>query len=147
MTFMPKMIHLSAASALVLAAMPATAAAPTFDTPAPVAYMVDLSSNAVLYAKDIDHRMPPASLAKMMTVYVVFDMLKKGQLKADQQYTMSPETWKKWHSQGSTMFLKVNEGVSVDNLLKGIVTLSGNDACVVLAEGVSGTEQAFTDRM
>jgi len=147
MTFMPKMIHLSVASALVLAAMPATAAAPTFDTPAPVAYMVDLSSDAVLYAKDIDHRMPPASLAKMMTVYVVFDMLKKGQLKADQQFTMSPETWKKWHSQGSTMFLKADESVSVDNLLKGIVTLSGNDACVVLAEGVSGTEQAFTDRM
>ena len=147
MTFMPKMIHLSVASALVLAAMPATAAAPTFDTPAPVAYMVDLSSDAVLYAKDIDHRMPPASLAKMMTVYVVFDMLKKGQLKADQQFTMSPETWKKWHSQGSTMFLKADESVSVDNLLKGIVTLSGNDACVVLAEGVSGTEPAFTDRM
>lgn len=147
MTFMPKMIHLSAVSALVLAAMPATAAAPTFDTPAPVAYMVDLSSNAVLYSKDPDHRMPPASTAKMMTVYVVFDMLKKGQLKADQQFTMSPDTWKKWHSQGSTMFLKADESVSVDNLLKGIVTLSGNDACVVMAEGISGTEQAFTDRM
>jgi len=147
MNYMPKMIHLSAASALVLAAMPATAAAPTFDTPAPVAYMVDMSSNAVLYSKDPDHRMPPASTAKMMTVYVVFDMIKKGQLKPDQQFTMSPETWRKWHSQGSTMFLKANESVSVDNLLKGIVTLSGNDACVVLAEGVSGTEQAFTDRM
>lgn len=147
MNYMPKMIHLSAASALVLAAMPATAAAPTFDTPAPVAYMVDMSSNAVLYSKDPDHRMPPASTAKMMTVYVVFDMIKKGQLKADQQFTMSPETWRKWHSQGSTMFLKANESVSVDNLLKGIVTLSGNDACVVLAEGVSGTEPAFTDRM
>jgi len=147
MTFMPKMIHLSAVSALVLAAMPATAAAPTFDTPAPVAYMVDLSSNAVLYSKDPDHRMAPASTAKMMTVYVVFDMLKKGQLKADQQFTMSPDTWKKWHSQGSTMFLKADESVSVDNLLKGIVTLSGNDACVVMAEGISGTEQAFTDRM
>nr|WP_066583710.1 D-alanyl-D-alanine carboxypeptidase family protein [Sphingomonas pruni] len=144
---MPKMIHLSAASALVLAAMPATAAAPTFDTPAPVAYMVDMSSNAVLYSKDADRRMPPASTAKMMTVYVVFDMIKKGQLKPDQQFTMSPETWRKWHSQGSTMFLKANESVSIDNLLKGIVTLSGNDACVVLAEGVSGTEQAFTDRM
>ncbi|WP_439646718.1 D-alanyl-D-alanine carboxypeptidase family protein [Sphingomonas pruni] len=141
------MIHLSAASALVLAAMPATAAAPTFDTPAPVAYMVDMSSNAVLYSKDADRRMPPASTAKMMTVYVVFDMIKKGQLKPDQQFTMSPETWRKWHSQGSTMFLKANESVSIDNLLKGIVTLSGNDACVVLAEGVSGTEQAFTDRM
>lgn len=147
MKYMPKMIHLSAASALVLAAMPVTAAAPTFDTPAPVAYMVDMSSDAVLYSKDADRRMPPASTAKMMTVYVVFDMIKKGQLKVDQQFTMSPETWRKWHSQGSTMFLKANESVSIDNLLKGIVTLSGNDACVVLAEGVSGTEQAFTDRM
>jgi len=147
MKYMPKMIHLSAASALVLAAMPVTAAAPTFDTPAPVAYMVDMSSDAVLYSKDADRRMPPASTAKMMTVYVVFDMIKKGQLKPDQQFTMSPETWRKWHSQGSTMFLKANESVSIDNLLKGIVTLSGNDACVVLAEGVSGTEQAFTDRM
>ena len=147
MKYMPKMIHLSAASALVLAAMPATAAAPTFDTPAPVAYMVDMSSDAVLYSKDPDRRMPPASTAKMMTVYVVFDMIKKGQLKADQQFTMSPDTWRKWHSQGSTMFLKANESVSVDNLLKGIVTLSGNDACVVMAEGISGTEQAFTDRM
>lgn len=147
MKYMPKMIHLSAVSALVLAAMPATAAAPTFDTPAPVAYMVDMSSDAVLYSKDADRRMPPASTAKMMTVYVVFDMIKKGQLKPDQQFTMSPETWRKWHSQGSTMFLKANESVSVDNLLKGIVTLSGNDACIVMAEGISGTEQAFTDRM
>jgi len=144
---LPKFLHLSAVSALVLAAMPATAAAPTFDTPAPVAYMVDLSSNAVLFNKDGDRRMPPASLAKMMTVYVVFDMIKKGELKEDKQFTMSPETWKKWNNQGSTMFLKVNEAVSVENLLKGIITLSGNDACIVMAEGISGTEASFTDRM
>ncbi|THD36593.1 MAG: D-alanyl-D-alanine carboxypeptidase [Sphingomonas sp.] len=136
------------AALLAAASMAVPAAAnPQFDTPAPVAYMVDLSSNAVLYSKDADRRMPPASLAKMMTVYVVFDMIKSGQLRADKQFTMSPETWKKWNNQGSTMFLKVNESVSVDNLLKGIITLSGNDACVVIAEGISGTEQAFTDRM
>ena len=147
MKILPKFLHLSAVSALVLAAMPATAAAPTFDTPAPVAYMVDLSSNAVLYNKDADRRMPPASMAKMMTVYVVFDMIKKGELKADKVFTVSPATWTKWHGQGSTMFLSVNEQVSVDNLLKGIVTLSGNDACVVMAEGISGSEAAFTERM
>lgn len=123
------------------------AAAPDFQTSAPVAYMVDLSSHAVLYSKDPDRRMPPASLAKMMTVYVVFDMIKKGELKPDTMFTMSPDTWRKWHSQGSTMFLSANESVSVDNLLKGIVTLSGNDACIVIAEGISGTEQAFTERM
>ncbi|MDB5677170.1 D-alanyl-D-alanine carboxypeptidase family protein [Sphingomonas bacterium] len=140
------MKKIAALLAAVAMAVPA-AANPEFQTPAPVAYMVDLSSNAVLYSKDADRRMPPASLAKMMTVYVVFDMIKKGQLSADKQFPVRPETWKKWNNQGSSMFLSVNENVSVDNLLKGIVTLSGNDACVVIAEGISGTEQAFTDRM
>jgi len=140
------MKRIAALLAAVALTTPAVAN-PEFNTPAPVAYMVDLSSNAVLYSKDADRRMPPASLAKMMTVYVVFDMIKRGELSPDKQFTMSPETWKKWNNQGSTMFLKVNESVSVDNLLKGIITLSGNDACVVMAEGISGTEQAFTDRM
>jgi len=136
-------------SALVAVAMPATAAAPPFDTPAPVAYMVDLSSGAVLYAKDADRRMPPASMAKMMTVYVAFDMIRKGELKLSQTYQVRPGTWQRWHgpAAGSTMFLSTGESVSVDNLLKGIVTLSGNDACVVLAEGISGTEEAFVQRM
>lgn len=130
-------------------AMPVSAAAPPFETSAPVAYMVDLSSGAVLYAKDANRRMPPASMAKMMTVYVVFDMIQKGELKPDQIMEVRPETWQKWHgpAAGSTMFLSPGEKVSVDNLLKGVVTLSGNDACVVLAEGISGTEAAFVQRM
>ena len=136
----PAILSLVAASAM---------AAPQFDTPAPVAFMEDLSSGAVLFARDADRRMPPASMAKMMTVYVAFDMLKKGELKLDQQFTVRPETWRRWHGPqaGSTMFLSANENVSVANLLYGIVTLSGNDACVVLAEGISGSEQAFTERM
>ena len=135
--------------AITLAAMPSVAAAPQFQAAAPIAYMIDLSSGAELFARDADRRMPPASMAKMMTVYVAFDMIKKGQLKLDQTFPVRPETWKQWHgpAAGSTMFLSTGENVSVDNLLKGIVTLSGNDACVVLAEGVSGTEQTFTDRM
>ena len=130
-------------------AVPAPAAAPPFQTSAPVAYMIDLSSGAELYSKDADRRMPPASMAKMMTVYVVFDMIKKGEIKVDQQYQVRPETWRRWHgpAAGSTMFLSTGESVSVDNLLKGIVTLSGNDACVVIAEGISGTEEAFVQRM
>jgi serine-type D-Ala-D-Ala carboxypeptidase (penicillin-binding protein 5/6) len=136
-------------AALVLATAPATAAAPPYQTAAPVAYLVDLSSGAVLYAKDADRRMPPASMAKMMTVYVAFDMIRKGELKLDQNLTVKPETWQKWHgpAAGSTMFLSAGETVSVENLLNGIVTLSGNDACVVLAEGISGTEEAFAARM
>ncbi|QQV78739.1 D-alanyl-D-alanine carboxypeptidase [Sphingomonas aliaeris] len=134
--------------ALVLA-NPGIAAAPDFPTPAPVAYLTDLSTGAVLFSKDADRRMPPASMAKMMTVYVVFDMLKKGELKLNQTFPVRPETWQRWHgpAAGSTMFLSTGENVSVENLLKGIVTLSGNDACVVIAEGISGTEAAFTDRM
>ena len=86
-------------------------------------------------------------MAKMMTVYVAFDLIKKGELKLDQQIEVRPETWKKWHSQGSTMFLAVGEKPTVADLLKGIVTLSGNDACVVLAEGIAGTEEAFVNLM
>ena len=135
--------------AAALFATPGFAAAPPFETIAPVAFMKDLSSGAVLYAKDADRRMPPASMAKMMTVYVAFDLIKKGELSLDKMITVQPETWKRWHgpSAGSTMFLSPGEQVSVRNLLFGIVTLSGNDACVVLAEGISGTEPAFTELM
>ena len=140
---------LLAPAALIALAMPSVAAAPQFETPAPIAFMKDLSSGAVLFARDADKRMPPASLAKMMTVYVAFDMVKKGELKLDQKFPVRPETWQRWHgpAAGSTMFLSVNEQVSVADLLSGIITLSGNDACVVLAEGISGTEAAFVDRM
>jgi D-alanyl-D-alanine carboxypeptidase (penicillin-binding protein 5/6) len=134
--------------ALLLAA-PAIATAPPFETPAPVAFLKDLSSGAILYAKDADRQMPPASMAKMMTVYVAFDLIKKGELKLDQIITVRPETWRQWHGPeaGSTMFLSPGEQVSVRDLLFGIVVLSGNDACVVLAEGISGTEPAFAALM
>jgi len=137
-------VFLLAATALV--ALPGEAAAPPFDTPATVAFMKDLSSGAILYSKNPDQRIPPASLAKMMTVYVAFDMIKKGQLHLNDMATVNPETWKKWHgpAAGSTMFLSPGEQVSVANLLLGIITLSGNDACVVLAEHIAGTEAAFT---
>src|SRR3546814_3758258 len=106
--------------------------------------MKDLSSGQVLFSKSADQRIPPASQAKMMTVYVIFDMLRKGELSLDQMITVRPETWRNWHgpSAGSTMFLSPGEQVSVKNLLHGIVTLSGNDACVVLVEGVAGTERS-----
>ena len=129
--------------------LPVQAAAPVFDTPAPVAFMKDLSSGAILYAKNPDQRIPPASMAKIMTVYVAFDLIKKGELKLDAMATVRPETWKQWHgpAAGSTMFLSPGEQVSVKNLLHGIVTLSGNDATVVLAECISGTEAAFVALM
>ena len=136
-------------AASILAAAPAPAAAPPFDTPANVAYLIDLSSGAVLLEKNADLRIPPASMAKMMTTNVAFELVKRGDLKLDKMCTVRPETWKRWHgpAAGSTMFLSPNEQVSVENLLHGIVTLSGNDASVVLAECIAGTEPAFVNVM
>ena len=138
-----------ASSASLLLASAAPAAAPQFDTPASYAYLIDLSSGATLYEKNANARMPPASMAKMMTADVAFELIDKGQLQLSKMCTVRPEAWQKWHGPeaGSTMFLSPNEQVSVENLLHGIVTLSGNDASVVLAECIAGTEQAFTDQM
>ncbi|NCP11306.1 MAG: D-alanyl-D-alanine carboxypeptidase [Sphingomonadales bacterium] len=134
---------------LSLVAWPVTAAAPPYDSAAPIAYMVDLSSGAVLYERDADRRIPPASMAKMMTVYTLFDLIESGEYKLDQKLTVRPETWERWHGPkaGSTMFLSPNQQVSIRNLLHGVVTVSGNDAAVVLAEGVAGTEEAFAGLM
>jgi len=140
-------LSLTTASLLLVSAAPAKA--PPFDTPAPVAYLIDLSSGAVLLSKDADRRMPPASMAKMMTTNVAFELIDRGDLALNKMCTVRPETWQKWHGPqaGSTMFLSPNEQVSVENLLDGIVTLSGNDASVVLAECIAGTEEAFANVM
>src|SRR5688572_10916475 len=130
-------------------AFPARAKAPPFDTPAQVALMIDLSSGAILYAKGADRRIPPASMAKMLTTHIAFNLIKEGKLKLGQVCQVRPETWQQWHgpAAGSTMFLSPGEQVSVENLLDGIVTLSGNDASVVLAECIAGTEPAFAAQM
>ncbi len=141
------LLFLTVASLAIASAAPAKA--PPFETSAKVAYLIDLSSGAVLLSKNADQRMPPASMAKMMTTNVAFELIKKGDLKLDKMCTVRPETWEKWHGPkaGSTMFLSPGEQVSVDNLLKGIITLSGNDASVVLAECIAGTEEAFANVM
>ena len=138
-----------ATAAAVVFAGAAPAKAPPFDTPAPIAYLIDLSSGAELLAKNADQRIPPASMAKMMTTEVAFELIDSGKLALGKMCTVRPETWQQWHGPqaGSTMFLSVNEQVSVENLLHGIVTLSGNDASVVLAECITGTEQAFAAQM
>jgi D-alanyl-D-alanine carboxypeptidase (penicillin-binding protein 5/6) len=141
------LLFASAAAFALTSAAPAKA--PPFETPAKVAYLIDLASGAVLLSKNADVRMPPASMAKMMTTNVAFELIKKGDLKTEKTCTVRPETWQKWHGPqaGSTMFLSPNEQVSVDELLKGIITLSGNDASVVLAECIAGTEEAFVNVM
>jgi serine-type D-Ala-D-Ala carboxypeptidase (penicillin-binding protein 5/6) len=115
----------------------------TVETIAASALVYDMSSQTLLLAKDIDRPIPPASMGKMMTVYVAFELIAQGKMRLDQKIAVSPETWRAWNNQGSTMFLRPGEEVTVDELLHGIITLSGNDACVVLAEGVAGTEAAY----
>jgi D-alanyl-D-alanine carboxypeptidase (penicillin-binding protein 5/6) len=145
---MRRIILIASAASLVFATT-AGATAPQFETPARYAYLIDLASGAVLYQKNADVRMPPASMAKMMTTEVAFELIDRGQLPLNKMCTVRPETWQKWHGPqaGSTMFLSPNEQVSVENLIHGIVTLSGNDASVVLAECIAGTEQAFAQQM
>src|SRR4249919_3017364 len=145
---MSRTIKIATAASLILASA-APAAAPQFDTPARTAFLIDVSSGAILYAKNADVRMPPASMAKMMTTDVAFELIDKGQLPLNKMCTVRPETWQKWHgpAAGSTMFLSPGEQVSVENLLHGVVTLSGNDASVVLAECIAGTEEAFANQM
>jgi D-alanyl-D-alanine carboxypeptidase (penicillin-binding protein 5/6) len=140
-------MRLPVAVVAILAAAPALAQAPAYQTEAPIAFLKDLQTGSVLYAKDADKRIPPASMGKMMSTYVAFKLIKAGEANLGQLITVRPETWKKWHSQGSTMFLSPDEQVSVENLLHGIVTLSGNDACVVLAEGLGGTEENYVALM
>jgi serine-type D-Ala-D-Ala carboxypeptidase (penicillin-binding protein 5/6) len=131
----------------VFAAVPALAQAPVYESNAGSAIMIAPDSGTVLYAKNADVRVPPASMAKIMTVYVAFDMLKQGLITLEDKITVAPETWRKWNNQGSTMFLSPGEVVTVRQLLHGIITLSGNDACVVLAEGLAGTEAAYVGMM
>ncbi len=135
------------ASLPLLAISSAVLAVPAYETDAPIAYMTDLSSGSILFEKNADKQIPPASMAKMMTVYVAFDQIEKGKLTLDQKVKIQRETWQKWTGQGSTMFLGVNDEPTVKDLLHGVITLSGNDASVVLAEAIGGTEENFADLM
>lgn len=127
----------------------ATAAPSALDTAAKEAIIIDYKTGAILFDKDADKMVAPASITKLMTVYVVFDRLKKGEMKLTDEFPVSVAAWKKGGaaSGGSTMFLKVNSTVNLDDLLKGIIIQSGNDACQVVAEGISGSEDAFADLM
>lgn len=136
----------SAGDARLKAAPVARAA---YVTQAPIVMLKDLDSGQILYSRGADKRFAPASMTKVMTAYVVLDLIKKGQLSRNQQLTVDEATWKKWSLRpaGSSMFLRAGEKVSVDNLLKGLITVSGNDAASVLAIGIDGSEDAFVIRM
>ncbi|RJS94640.1 D-alanyl-D-alanine carboxypeptidase family protein [Salinisphaera sp. Q1T1-3] len=136
------------ASLLMLVSLAATAA----DLPIPSApslgaktyILVDQSSGQVLAAKNPDKRIEPASVTKLMTAYITFDEIKQGNLSPDALVTVSK---KAWEMKGSQMFLKVGDKVSVEKLLHGLITASGNDAAVALAEHIAGTTSTFVDYM
>lgn len=121
------------------------AAMPRID--APIALMLDVGSGRVLFARDPHRRFVPASITKIMTSYVAFDLITKGKLRLDQRIAIRPETFRKWRHVGSTMFLPAEAQPTVAELIEGIVTVSANDACVVLAEGATGSVPAFTALM
>jgi D-alanyl-D-alanine carboxypeptidase (penicillin-binding protein 5/6) len=105
--------------------------------------VLDFNTGTVLWAKNADQRMTPSSMSKLMTLYLVFKALKEGRLKLD---SMLPVSEKAWRMQGSKMFVMVGTQVKVEDLLRGVIVDSGNDACVVLAEGLAGSESAFVEQ-
>ena len=113
-----------------------------FDTQARAAYVVDLTTRTVLLDKNADTPLPPASMSKLMTLYIAFEALRDGRLQLDEKLPVSSHAMSYG---GSTMFLDTTDRVSVEDLLRGIIVLSGNDACAVIAEALSpdGTEAGF----
>jgi serine-type D-Ala-D-Ala carboxypeptidase (penicillin-binding protein 5/6) len=139
--------------ALLLASAPAHAQATRplqdIETSAREAILIDYDTGAVLLAKNADVKMPPSSMSKLMTAYMIFERLQAGTLKMDDMMTVSTNAWRKGGaaSGGSTMFLNVGGRASVGDLLRGMIIQSGNDACIVLAEAYAGTEERFSELM
>jgi len=145
MSFIPLRPIVLLAMALLLACVaPALAAPPTIDTSARNAFIVDFDTGAVLLDKGADQRIPPASMSKMMAEYVVFGLLKSGKATLDDMLPVSETAWK---TGGSKMFVPLHQRVRLEDLLRGMIIQSGNDAAVVLAEGLAGSEAAFVELM
>ena len=109
--------------------------------------LIDYHSNEILYEMEADKQIYPASMTKIMTAIVAFDLLKKNKLSLEDKFTISENAWRLSQSGYSSMFIMINDQVSVENLLKGIIIASGNDACIALAEGIAGSESNFADMM
>ncbi len=114
---------------------------------APTAILMDYNSGKILFERDADHQIYPASMTKIMTAIIVFDLLKQEKIKLSDEVIISENAWRMSKSGYSSMFIMLNDKVSIEDLLRGIIVVSGNDACVALAEGIAGTETAFADMM
>ena len=114
-----------------------------FDIDARTAILQDYHSGEILYEKDSDRKIFPASMTKIMTAIIAFDLIKNGELSLNDKFIVSENAWRLSQSGYSSMFIMVGDQISVENLLKGIIISSGNDACIALAEGIAGTEEEF----
>jgi len=119
----------------------------SIDIKARTAILQDFLSGEILYEKDPDRSIYPASMTKIMTSILAFDLIKSGDLELDEKFIISEKAWRLSTSGYSSMFVMVGDEVSVENLLKGIIVASGNDACIALAEGIAGTEEEFAIMM
>lgn len=127
----------------------AAAQEPVFQTSASHALIMDYETGEILFSKNGEEPMPPSSMSKLMTALMVFEALEAGTLSLDDELPVSVRAWREGGaaSGGSTMFLDVNSRARVDDLLRGIIVQSGNDACIVVAEAIGGSEEAFADMM
>lgn len=141
---MRKLFGSGAVALALLFAGVASAAPPSFQTTAKQAILMDFDTGAVLYAKNADTPMFPASMTKIMTSIMVFDELRAGRLQLDSTFRVSENAWRKG---GSKMFVRVKDDIKVEDLLRGIIVQSGNDASIVVAEGLAGSEETFGDQM
>lgn len=144
---MPALMHRFAIAALAFVVSVSTASA--IETKATSAIMIDMETGALLLDKNADERMPPASMSKLMTLYMVFERLRDGRLSLEDRLPVSERAWRLGgtRSGGSTMFLEPRMRPTVEELIRGIIVQSGNDACIVVAESLSGTEDAFAEEM
>ncbi len=140
---------LLATSSLLITGLSSVATADVLNTKADYAYIMDADTGLALYSKDGDVPFIPASMTKIMTAYVVFERIRDGRLSLDDEFLVSETAWREGGaaSGGSTMFLELGSKVSVRDLLRGVIIQSGNDACIVLAENISGSQEAFAEEM
>lgn len=132
----------------LLSVFAAAAPAAAVETSAPLAIVMDYNTGAVLYEKNADESVGPASMAKMMTSYLLFESIKDGRVSLEDTMPVSEAVWREWvRSEGSKMFLEVGKKIVVEDLIRGIVVQSGNDASDVVAEALAGTEEAFAAEM
>ena len=132
---------------LLLIFLSTSSRAVEFNIDAKTAILQDYLSGEILYEKEADMSIYPASMTKIMTSIIAFDLIKKGQLSLDEKFIVSENAWRLANAGYSSMFIMVGDEVSVENLLRGIIVASGNDACVTLAEGIAGSEEEFAVMM